>query len=68
MLGACNTPLERYFQEISSNLLKAPNFLKFHLVNQKKQICSLLVTVDQGGKKNHNEPAALFYHVFYYTK
>jgi hypothetical protein len=29
ILGACNTPLERYFQDLSSGILKAPKFLKF---------------------------------------
>jgi hypothetical protein len=40
ILGACNTPLERYFQDLSSGILKASKFLKLQLVNQKKQICS----------------------------
>jgi hypothetical protein len=33
MLGACNTPLERCFQDLSSTILKAPKFLTFELVN-----------------------------------
>jgi hypothetical protein len=28
ILGACNTLLERYFQDLSSSILKAPKFLK----------------------------------------
>jgi hypothetical protein len=53
-MGACNTPLERYFQDISRGMLKAPKFLKFQLVNQKKQICSRLLIADHGGQKNRN--------------
>jgi hypothetical protein len=34
-LGAFNTPLERYFQDLPSGILKASKFLKFQLVNQK---------------------------------
>jgi hypothetical protein len=37
ILGACNTPLERYFQDLSSGILKAPKFLKFQLLNQKNK-------------------------------
>jgi hypothetical protein len=66
-MGACNTPLERYFQDLSNGILKAPKFLKLQLLNQKKQICSRLVTADQGGQKNRNGKTTmvLFYHVFY---
>ena len=35
--GACNTPLERYCQDLSSSILNAPKFLKFQLVNQKNK-------------------------------
>ena len=39
--GACNTPLERYFQDLSTGILKAPNFLQFQLVESKtSQMCS----------------------------
>jgi hypothetical protein len=34
LFGACNTPLERCFQDLSSGILKAPKFLKFELVNK----------------------------------
>ena len=37
ILGVCNTPLERYFQDLPSGILKTPNFLKFQLVNQKNK-------------------------------
>jgi hypothetical protein len=40
ILGACNTPLEMYFQDISSGIVKAPKFLTFQLVNQKKNMQS----------------------------
>ena len=36
ILGACNTPLEMYFQDLPSDILKAPKFLKFQFVNPKK--------------------------------
>jgi hypothetical protein len=63
-LGACNKPLERYFQELSSGISKAPKFLKLQLVNLKKQICNRLVTAYQGGQKNRNGQtiAVLYYH------
>ena len=32
-----NTPLERYFQDLSRGILKAPTFLKSQLVNQKNK-------------------------------
>ena len=32
IMGACNIPLERYFQDLSSGILKSPEFLKFQLV------------------------------------
>jgi hypothetical protein len=35
ILGASNTPLERYFQDLSSGILKSPKFFKFQLLNQK---------------------------------
>jgi hypothetical protein len=34
-MGAYNTPLERYFQDLSKGILKAPKLLKCWLVNQK---------------------------------
>ena len=37
ILEACNTPFERYFQDLSNDILKAPKFLKFELVNQKNK-------------------------------
>jgi hypothetical protein len=69
-MGACNTPLEKYFQNLSSGILKAPKFLKFQLVNQIYiyiYICIFLVTSDQGGQMNRNgkTTAILFYHIFY---
>jgi hypothetical protein len=41
--------------------------LKIAVVKPKKQICSRLVTANQGGQKNRNgrTTAVLFYHVFY---
>jgi hypothetical protein len=68
LLGACNTPLERYFQDLSNGILKAPKFLKLQLVNQKKKkTCSRLTSVNQGGQTNCNgqTTVVLFYHVFY---
>ena len=38
LLGACNTPLGKYFQDISTIILKAPKFLKFELLNQKTNL------------------------------
>jgi hypothetical protein len=38
-IGACNTPLERVFQDISNGILQAPKFQKFQMVKPKK-ICS----------------------------
>ena len=35
ILRACSTPLERYFQDLSSGILKAPKFFKLQFVNQK---------------------------------
>jgi hypothetical protein len=35
--GACNTLLERYSQDLSNGILKAPKFLNFQLVNQKNK-------------------------------
>jgi hypothetical protein len=67
-LGACNTPLERYFQDLSSGMLETFKFLQFELINQKKkQICSRLTSAYQGGQKNRNEEtiAVLLYNVFY---
>ena len=69
-MGACNILLERSIQDLSSGILKAPKFLKFQLVNQKKQICIRLVTVNRGGQKtcNGKMPTGFFYHVFYHTR
>ena len=36
-MGACNTPLEKYFQDLPSGIFKAPKFLKSHLVNKKNK-------------------------------
>jgi hypothetical protein len=36
-LGACNTLLERYFQDISNGILQAPNFFLKKLVDQKNK-------------------------------
>jgi hypothetical protein len=65
--GACNKPLERYFQYLFSGILKGPKFLKLQLINQKKQICSRLTSADQDGQKNRNGQmiAVFFYHVLY---
>jgi hypothetical protein len=37
IMGACNTPLEKYFQALFSDILKVPKFLKFELVNQEEK-------------------------------
>jgi len=37
IMGACNTPLERYFQDLSSGILTAPKLLKFQLINQENK-------------------------------
>jgi len=37
VLGAYNTPLERYSQDLSNGISKASKFLKTQLVNRKKQ-------------------------------
>jgi hypothetical protein len=37
IMGAYNTPLEKYFQDLSSGILNAPKFLKFQLLNQKNK-------------------------------
>ena len=67
ILGACNTLLERYLQDISSGILKAPKFLKLQLVNPQKKNCSHLASADHGAQKNCNEQttAVLLYHVSY---
>jgi hypothetical protein len=59
--------LERYFQDLSRSILKAPQILKISVDKPKKQIRICLLTADQGGQKNRNEKTsvALFYHVFY---
>ena len=65
--GACDIPLERHFQNLSNIILQAPEYLKFQLVSQEKQICSCLATVEHGGQKNRNgkTTAVLFLHIFY---
>jgi hypothetical protein len=45
VFGTCNTPLERYFQELSIGKLQAPNFQKFQVVKPKK-ICSCLAIAE----------------------
>jgi hypothetical protein len=66
-LGACNTPLERYLQNLFRGMLKTPNFLKFELVKKKKKNCSRSTSANQCGQKNRNGQtiAVLFYNVFY---
>jgi hypothetical protein len=61
-MRACNTPLERYFQDLSSSILKAPKLSKF----QFQKIYIRLVIADQGGQKNRNEKttAILFFTMF----
>ena len=65
-LGACDIPLERYFQYLSNGTLQAPRYLKFQLVNQEIQTCSCLVTAKHGGQKNCNGKTivVLCHHVF----
>jgi hypothetical protein len=52
-------PFQRY--------IISPQILKISAGKPKKQICSRLVTADQGGQKNRNGKtiAVLFCHVFY---
>ena len=52
-------PFQRY--------ITCPQILKILAGKPKKQICSRLVTADQGGQKNRigKTIAVLFYHVFY---
>ena len=38
ILEACNTPLEKYFQDLFSCILKASKFLNHQLVNPKNKI------------------------------
>jgi hypothetical protein len=60
-LGACNIPLERswkYFQELSNGILQAPKCSKI-TVEKNKNKNSPLVTVDQGGQKNHNGKSSI---------
>ena len=67
MFGACDIPLEMYFQDLSHGTLRAPKYLKCQLVSQEKQICSCLATAEHGGQKNRNGRTTtfLFRHVFY---
>ena len=53
ILGACNTPLERCFQDLSNGILQAPKSLKLQLVNPKN-ICCCLAIVEEAGQKNRN--------------
>jgi hypothetical protein len=46
IMGACNTQLERYFQDLSNITLKAPCILKILVGKPKKQIYIRLVTTD----------------------
>jgi hypothetical protein len=36
-MGACNIPLERYFQDLYRCILKSPKFLKYQFGNQKNK-------------------------------
>jgi hypothetical protein len=65
-LGACNTPLERYFQDLSSGVLKASKIIKIQLVNQNK-FAVVFMSAYQGGQKNRNgqTTAVLSYHISY---
>ena len=54
-MGACDIPLQKYFQDLSNGILLAPKYLKCQLVSQEKQICNYLATAENGGQKNHNE-------------
>ena len=36
-MGACNTQLRRYFEDLSRSILETPKILKFQLVNQKNK-------------------------------
>jgi hypothetical protein len=40
-LGVYNTPLERYFEDLSSGMVKTPKFLIFQLINKKNEYASV---------------------------
>jgi hypothetical protein len=67
ILGPCNIPLERYFQDLSSSKLKSPKSLKFQLVNQKKKLHSFSDCRSGWSKEPQweNDCGFFFYHVFY---
>ena len=47
--GACDIPLEKYFQDLSNGVLQDPKYLKCQLVSQEKQIYNYLTTAKHGG-------------------
>ena len=65
--GACDIPLEKYFQDLSNGVLQDPKYLKCQLVSQEKQIYNYLTTAKHGGEKNRNVKtiAVPFCNVFY---
>jgi hypothetical protein len=65
---ACNTMLERYFQDLSRGILKTPQIPKTSIDEPKIISCNRLTSAYHGGQKNRNGQTAtvLFYHVFYY--
>jgi hypothetical protein len=56
-----------YFQDLSSNVLKASKVLKISMGKPKKQFCIRLVIAYHGGQKNRNGKTieVFFYHVFH---
>jgi hypothetical protein len=52
ILGACNTPLERYFQYLCSSIAKAPKLLKLQLVNKKNKF----VVIDECKSRWSKDP------------
>jgi len=50
--GACNIPLERYFEDLSINILYAPRFQKFQLKIAKEVDCAHSGLALKHGKKN----------------
>ena len=66
-LGAFNILLYRSWKFTFQRCITCPKHFKIAVIKPNKQICSRLLTADQGGQKNRNGTmtAILFYHVFY---
>jgi hypothetical protein len=57
--GMCNTPLRKYFQDLSNGLLQAPKFQKIQLV-KPKIICNRLATTEHAGQKSCSGETTMF--------